>query len=163
MIMRFLTAIGLALLSPLPALANCIPPWKTHFACSIPEQDARAEFCRIADTDAYPDKKEGYYTYSVGTEPTELYFETDSIWFSTKDTNIDHPTDFTQSMGYVRDKWVYAFVITEDSREAIGVRDAEVRVYSSTDDYSSSTKDNEVIKLYCDASTILDDLSIIAP
>ena len=161
--MKVLTAIGLVLLSPLPALANCIPPWKTHFACSIPEQNARAEFCRIADTDAHPDKNEGYYTYSVGAEPTELYFETDSIWFSTKDTDINHPTDLTMAMGYARDKWVYAFTITEDSREASGVRDAEVRVYSSTDDFTSDTKDNEVTKLYCDASTILADLNSIAP
>ncbi|UXN75766.1 hypothetical protein N8D56_26350 (plasmid) [Devosia sp. A8/3-2] len=161
--MRIYISLALAALSPLPAMANCIPPWKTHFACSIPEQDARAEFCRIADTKANPNKKEGYYTYSVGTEPTELYFETDSIWFSTKDTDIDHPTDLTMSMGYARDNWIYAFVITEDSREADGVRDAEVRVYSSTDDFTSSTKDTEVVKLHCDSSTILADLDSIAP
>jgi len=64
---------------------------------------------------------------------------------------------------YARDKWVYAFVITEDSRENDGVRDAKARVYSSTDDYISSTKDTEVSKLYCDSSTNLADLDSIVP
>ena len=62
-----------------------------------------------------------------------------------------------------RDKWVYAFVIIEDSRESDGVRDAEGRVYSPTDGYTNSTKDTKVSKLYCDSSTNLADLDSIAP
>lgn len=84
MTMRF---AALLCLLPLPAAANCIPPWQTHFACDIPERNARAEFCRIAAPSAHPDKNEGYYTYAVAAEPAELYFETDEIWFSTRDTN----------------------------------------------------------------------------
>jgi hypothetical protein len=103
---------ALILLLPAPVMANCIPPWQTHFSCYIPERNAQAEFCRIADTDAHPGKKEGYYSYVVGAELAELYFETDRIGFSVKDTNIDHPTDMTMAMGYMRDDWVYAFVVT---------------------------------------------------
>lgn len=161
--MKIVIAFAFAALASSSAMANCVPPWQTHFACSIPAKNARAEFCRIRDTKAHPDKKEGYYSYSVGSKPTELYFETDSIWFSTKDTDIHHPTDLSMSMGYARDKWVYAFVITQDKREADGVRDAEVRVYSSTDEFSSSVKGNEVVKLYCDPATILADFDSIAP
>ena len=64
---------------------------------------------------------------------------------------------------YARDKWVYAFVITEDSRESDGVRDAEVHVYSPTDHYTNSTKDVKVSKLYFDTSANLADLDNIAP
>jgi hypothetical protein len=74
---------------------------------------------------------------------------------------LTHPQRF--AIRSARDNRVYAFVITQDSREADGVRDAEARVYSSTDDFTSSTKDTEVVKLYCDSSTILADLDSIAP
>ena len=154
---------ALLFLVPVPAAANCIPPWQTHFSCSIPERDAQVEFCRIADTDAHPGKKEGYYTYVVGTEPAELYFETDLIGFSVKDTNIDHPTDLTMAMGYLRGDWVYAFVITQDSRLDDRVRDAEVRVYKSFDEFSNDDKDVEEVRLYCDSQSIIANQWLIGP
>lgn len=162
--MRFRPAALLApLLLPLPAAANCIPPWETHFACDIPARDARAEFCRIADTEAHPGLKEGYYSYVTGTAPAELYFQTEEIWFSTKDYILDHPTDTTTAMGYRRGDYIYAFFLTEDTREADGIRDADVRVYTSPDDFSSSTPDTEILRLHCAPSTIRANLGLIAP
>ena len=155
--------LALTAFIPLPAMANCIPPWQTQFACNIPERNARAEFCRIADPKAHPDKKEAYYNYVIGTKPSELYFETNSTWFSTKDTNINHPIDMTMAMGYARGDYVYAFVVTEDKRNADGIRDAEVRVYSSTDKFTNDTKDNETAKLYCDPASIIADQDSIRP
>lgn len=144
-------------------MANCIPPWQTQFACHIPERDARAEFCRIAEPTKHPGLMEAYYTYAVGAKPTALYFETNATWFSTKDTNIDHPTDMTMAIGYARGSYVYAFIVTEDSRDTDRIRDAEVRVYNSIDAFTSSVKDTEVQRLYCDASTILADIPSIRP
>ncbi|HEY4200858.1 MAG TPA: hypothetical protein VGM83_09870 [Devosiaceae bacterium] len=146
---------------PFPALANCVPPWQTQFACNLPEQAARAEFCRLSDP--IPGVKEAYYSYAVEAEPAELYFQTDSTYFSTKDTEIDHPTDLTMAIGYARENYVYAFVVTEDEREADGIRDAEVRVYSSIDAFTNDTKDTEITKLYCDPASILADLDSIRP
>lgn len=155
-------ALLLALL-PLPASANCIPPWQLHFACEIPERDASVEFCRIADTAKHPGLKEGYYSYVTGTGPADLYFQTDEIWFSTKDTNINHPTDLTMAMGYKHGPWVYGFTITQDSRIGDRIRDAEVRVYRSTDDFSSDVKDVEATRLYCDPDSIRANQDLIAP
>jgi len=155
--------LALFIILPMPAMANCVPPWQTHFSCYIPEQNAHAEFCRIADTNLHPGKKEGYYSYVVGAEPAELYFETDTIGFSVKDTNIDHPTDLTMSMGYMRNDWVYAFVITEDERIGSDIRDAEVRVYSSSDDFFNDKKDVEQARLYCDSGSIIANQDMIAP
>ena len=155
--------LALTTFLPLPAMANCIPPWQTQFACNIPDRDARVEFCRIADPKAHPDKKEAYYNYVTGTKPSELYFETDSTWFSTKDTNIDHPTDMTMALGYARGEYVYAFVVTEDKRLGGAIRDAEVRVYSSTEKFTNDAKDNESARLYCDSKSIIADQDSIAP
>lgn len=155
--------LALFVLLPVPAMANCIPPWQTHFSCYIPDRNAQAEFCRIADTNAHPGKKEGYYSFVVGAEPAELYFETDMIGFSVKDTNIDHPTDLTMSMGYMRNDWVYAFVVTEDERLGGDIRDAEVRVYSSSDDFFSDEKDVEQVRLYCESGSIIANQDLIAP
>jgi hypothetical protein len=88
--MKIWLATVMVVLAPLPATANCIPPWQTQFACNIPDRNARAEFCRIDDTKANPGKKEAYYSYATGSGPTELYFETDNTLFSTKDTDINH-------------------------------------------------------------------------
>lgn len=146
-----------------PAMANCIPPWQTQFACAIPERNARAEFCRIPDPAQHPDKKEAYYTYAVGAAPAELYFETDSTWFSTKDTDIDHPTDLTMAIGYAHGAYIYAFSVTEDKREPDGIRDAEIRVYSSADAFTSEARNTEESRLYCDPASILADLPSIRP
>ncbi|NPD13727.1 hypothetical protein HOY34_00750 [Xinfangfangia sp. D13-10-4-6] len=154
---------ALLFLLPTAAAANCIPPWQVHFACDIPATNARAEFCRIADTAKHPGKKEAYYTYVVGDQPAELYFEASSVWFSVKDTNIDHPTDLTMAMGYPNGKWVYAFVVTEDKRLNGRIRDAEVRVYKSTDDFTSDQKDVEQLRLYCEPSSIIANQDMIAP
>ncbi len=153
----------LATLLSSPAWANCVPPWQTQFACNVPERNARAEFCRIAEPKQHPDKKEAYYNYTVGTQPAELYFETDSTWFSTKDTEVDHPTDLTMAVGYARGQYVYAFVVTEDKREDDGIRDAEIRVYNSTETFTNDVKDNHVTKLYCDPLSIVADLPSIRP
>lgn len=161
--MRVISVLAMATLMASPALANCIPPWQTQFACNIPERNARAEFCRIAEPGEHPGKKEAYYSYVVGTKPAELYFETDSTWFSTKDTNIDHPTDLTMALGYARGDYVYAFVVTEDKREDDGIRDAEVRVYSSTEAFTNEVKDNHVSRLYCDPASIVADVPSIRP
>lgn len=161
--MRARALLILAMLFSSPALANCVPPWQMQFACNVPERNARAEFCRITDPQQHPGKKEAYYNYTVGTQPAELYFETDSTWFSTKDTEADHPTDLTMAVGYARGQYVYAFVLTEDKREDDGIRDAEIRVYDSTDAFTSDVKDNHVTKLYCDPRSIVADLPSIRP
>ncbi|MCT7663164.1 hypothetical protein [Shinella kummerowiae] len=161
--MKGLVAFGLAALLSSPALANCVPPWQTQFACNIPERNARAEFCRIAAPVDHPSKKEAYYIYVVGTAPAELYFETDSLWFSTKDMLVDHPTDLTMAVGFARADYVYAFVVTEDKREHDGIRDGEVRVYESTDAFTNDVKGNQVNTLYCDPESIVADLPSIRP
>lgn len=161
--MPVLAAATLALFTALPAAANCTPPWQTLFACNIPERDARAEFCKIADTKAHPGMKEVYYNYVVGTKPSQLYFQAEGYIFSTKDTDVNHPTDLTMAIGFPNGKHVYAFSVTEDSRLAGGYRDAQVRVYSSIDAFTSSEKDTELIKLYCDSSSIIADRNEIRP
>jgi hypothetical protein len=161
--MKICFALTLAALIPLPAAANCIPPWQTQFACNIPERNARAEFCHLADPKANPDKKEAYYTYAAGTEKAELYFETDSTWFSTKDTNINHPTDLTMALGYARGDYVYAFVVTQDKDDSSVIKSGEIRVYPSTDAFTNETKDTEIAKLYCEWSSILADSDSIRP
>ncbi|MBS9719178.1 hypothetical protein JYU29_00585 [Tianweitania sp. BSSL-BM11] len=163
MIVMLLASALVVPLSTLEAAANCIPPWQTLFACNIPRQDARAEFCLIPDTDAHPGKKQGYYTYVVGTKPAELYFEADGYYFSTKDTLVDHPTDLTMAIGFKRGAYVYSFTITEDRQIDGRVRDGEVRVYSSLDAFTSSEKDTEVTRLYCDRASILADTDNIRP
>ncbi|WP_102960926.1 hypothetical protein [Mangrovicella endophytica] len=155
--------IAVVMLAPLPAAANCVPPWQTQFACEIPARNARAEFCRIMEPTAHPGLKEAYYTYAIGAGPTELYFETDQTYFSTKDTDIDHPTDMTMAVGYARGTYVYAFVTTEDSRDPDRIRDAEVRVYSTIDAFTNEDKDTEVLRLYCDAASIRANRDSIRP
>lgn len=153
----------LAMFLPLPGMANCIPPWQVQFACHIPARDARAEFCRLADPADHPGLKEAYYSYAAGTNPAELYFQTDSIWFSTKDTDIDHPFDLTMALGYARGDYIYAFVVTEDSRAPGGIREAEVRVYGSAESFTSETRHTELVRLHCDPATILADRDSIRP
>lgn len=46
--------VALAARVPLSAHADCVPPWRTQFACNIPERNARAEFCRIAEPNNHP-------------------------------------------------------------------------------------------------------------
>lgn len=143
--------------------ANFLPPWQTAFACQILERGAWAEFCRLADPKAHPGFKEAYYSYAVGTRPAEFYFETDDIHFSTKDTEIDHPTDVAMAIDYVRGTYVYAYAVVQDVRTSTGVRDAEVRVYSSIDDFSNDVKDTQIDRLYCDSATILVDEEDLRP
>ena len=92
----------MAALIPLPAAANCIPPWQTQFACNIPERNVRVEFCHLADPKANPDKKEANYTYAAGTEKTEINFENESTRKSTKETNINHSTELHMALGNAR-------------------------------------------------------------
>lgn len=158
-----LMAAGPVILAPSSASANCIPPWQVLFACNIPQRDARAEFCLIPNTDAHPGKKQGYYTYVTGTKPAELYFEADGYYFSTKDTEVDHPTDLTMAVGFKRGDYVYSFTITEDERQPDGIRDGEVRVYSSLDAFTNDKKDTEVTKLYCDPASIIANRNEIRP
>lgn len=161
--MRFYRLIILAAFFPLPAAANCMPPWQTLFACNIPERNARAEFCQIGDGAAHSGKKSAYYTYAVGPKPVELYFETDSYSFSTKDTDVDHPTDLTMGIGFVNKNYVYAFFVTEDKRLGGRIREANVRVYSSEASFSSEKKNTELQRLQCDPASILADQENIRP
>lgn len=161
--MKICLATVMVVFASLPATANCIPPWQTQFACNIPDRNARAEFCRIDDTKANPGKKEAYYSYATGSGPTELYFETDNTLFSTKDTDINHPTDMTMAIGYARGDYVYAFVVTEDNRIPDRIRDAEVRVYKTIDAFSNDKKDTEIMRLYCASASILADRDSIRP
>jgi len=154
---------ALLMFLPFPAAANCIPPWQTHFACNITDKNARAEFCRIADTSGNPGKPEAYYTYTVGTEPVELYFESDNIWFSTKDFILEHQYDTSSGMGYVHGKMVYSFFVTQDERLNNRVREADVRVYRSIDDFTNRDRDLEVARLSCDPGSIVANTDMIAP
>lgn len=154
---------ALLIMLPFPAVANCIPPWQTHFACDIPEKNARAEFCRIADPAAHPGKSQAYYTYAVGTAPAELYFESDSVVFSTKDFILEHQSDTSSGMGYLYGKMVYSFFVTQDERLNNRVREAEVRVYNSADDFTSRDRNLEVARLSCDPDSIVANIGLIAP
>ena len=159
---RSLAAL-LTLLLPMAASANCISPWVTHFACEIEGKNSRAEFCRLRDTKQYPDKKEGYYTYADASGKTKLYFETDSIWFSTKDTNVDHPRDLAMAMGYKLKNYIYSFTVITDKDNTNIIRDAEVRVYKSTDDFTDTSHGKELNRLYCKPSSIIAEPDLIAP
>lgn len=53
-IMKACWPVALAARVPLSAHADCVPPWRTQFACNIPERNARAEFCRIAEPNNHP-------------------------------------------------------------------------------------------------------------
>jgi hypothetical protein len=66
-------------------------------------------------------------------------------------------------MGYMRNDWVYAFVVTEDERIGGDIRDGEVRVYSSSDDFFNDEKDVEQVRLYCESGSIIANQDMIAP
>lgn len=146
-----------------PVLANCLPPYQTQFACQIPERNARAEFCRLSDPAKHPKLKEGYYSYAVGAGPAELHFETNSIWFSTKDTDVDDPLGLTMAVGFALRSHVYAFVVIEDRADPDRIRAADVRVYSSIDAFTNDTKGTEIARLACEPSTIIADTASIRP
>lgn len=146
-----------------PVVANRLPPYQTLFACQIPERNARAEFCRLPDPGKHPKLKEGHYSYAVGARPAELHFETNSIWFSTKDTDVDDPLGLTTAMGFALRSYVYAFVVTEDRADSDRILAADVRVYSSTDAFTNDTKGNEIARLACEPSTIIADTASIRP
>lgn len=161
--MRGIILFFLFVLLPVPAAASCSSPWETHFACDIEHKHARAEFCRIADTEAHPSKKEAYYSYVIGDEPAELYFETDKVLFSTKDFILEHQSDTSSGMGYQLGKIVYSFFVTQDERLGNRVREAEVRVYKSADDFFSRDKNVEIARLTCDPASIVANTALIAP
>lgn len=156
---------ALTALFPLSAAANCIPPWQTLFACNIPEKNARAEFCQISDGDstARQGRKSAYYTYAVGSNVAELYFETDGYSFSTKDTEVDHPTDLTMGIGFTNKNYVYAFFVTEDKRLDGRIRDADIRVYTSENAFSSQERNTERLRLQCDPASIIANQDNIRP
>jgi hypothetical protein len=160
--MRFPIALAMALF-PTLAAANCLPPWQTHFACDLPERNARAEFCRIAKPQQHPGVPEHYYSFVRGTQPAELYFQTDSYWFTTKDVDVNHPSSFRVGVGYARGNTVYAFFVNQRHSDQRIVGDAEVRVYESTDAFSSSTRDNEQLRLRCAPGSVVADTAAIAP
>ncbi|WP_313615744.1 hypothetical protein [Agrobacterium sp.] len=150
-------------LFPLTASANCIPPWQTLFACNIRGSEARAEFCEITDQESHKSLKSHYYTYAIGTKPAELYFEADGYYFSTKDTNPDHPTDLRMGVGLANKNYVYSFFVTEDKSSDGPVRDAEIRVYKSIDAFSNHTKDNEQARLQCEPGSVIANKDNIRP
>lgn len=145
---------------PLPALGNCIPPWKTFFACNIAGTNARAEFCKIDDKANHPARKEGYYTFARGAKPAELHFETDAIVESFKENEFS-PTKAISAFGYVRGAYVYSFFATEDRRG--GFPHAEIRVYKSLETFMSKAKNNETERLVCDPTTIVTLPSFLGP
>ncbi|WP_338661256.1 hypothetical protein VQH23_13515 [Pararoseomonas sp. SCSIO 73927] len=160
--MKLLAALAIALM-PTMALANCLPPWQTQFACNIPERNARVEFCRIADARLRAGRAEVYYTFVTGTQPAELYFEADHYIFSTKQMGADRPSEITSGIGYPRGNYVYSFFITDDRRRPGNVRGAEVRAYSSIEAFTNSKRGNEIVRLRCDPSSIVADMGSIAP
>ena len=160
--MRFPLALAM-LLCPALASANCLPPWQTHFACDLPERNARAEFCRIANPDQHPGLREHSYSFVRGTAPAELYFQTDSYLFSTKDMDADHPTFFRVGVGYARGNTVYAFFVNQRHSDQRIVGEAEVRVYESIDAFSSLTRHTEQLSLRCAPGSVVADTAAIAP
>ena len=160
--LRFPLAFAM-LLCPALASANCLPPWQTHFACDLPERNARAEFCRIAEPARHPGQPEHYYSFVRGTQPAELYFQTDSYRFTTKDMDPDHPHHFRVGVGYARGNTVYAFFVNQRRSDQRIVGDAEVRVYESTEAFSSLTRHNEQLSLRCAPGSVVADTAAIAP
>lgn len=135
----------------MPAAADCMSPWKTFFSCNIEKSDAHAEFCKLDDPGAYPALKEGYYTYTQGTGPAELRFETDNVLESFKE-NAFSPTQAVAAFGYVRGTYVYAFFATEDRKG--GFPHAEIRVYNTVGKFMDKTKGNESERLVCSPDSI---------
>jgi hypothetical protein len=146
-----LSLIAAAALASAPAAADCVSPWKTFFSCNIAKSDARAEFCKLDDPDAYPALKEGYYTYTRSTGPADLRFETDNIKESFKE-NAFNPTQAVAAFGYVRGTYVYAFFATEDRKG--GFPHAEIRVYNTVEKFMDKARRNESERLVCDPDSI---------
>jgi hypothetical protein len=67
------------------------------------------------------------------------------------------------AVGYARGAYVYAFVITQDKRLDDRIREADIRVYNSTDAFTNAVKGNEVLRLSCDPASIIADLPSIRP
>lgn len=103
------------------ALANCVPPASTYFACTLRDGQKRVEFCQGPVTDgSSPD----YYSYNFadGSAVSELYFTTDAPWISTKyfRGRGDNGTE-TLGMALEHEGHCYAFYITG----IFGKRDGE--------------------------------------
>ncbi|WP_338665920.1 hypothetical protein VQH23_12215 [Pararoseomonas sp. SCSIO 73927] len=160
--MKMPAALAMTMLPSL-AMANCIPPWQTQFACNIPERNARVEFCRIAEPQRHPRRQEVYYTFVTGIGPAELHFEADGYIFSTKEVDTTRPSEITSGIGYPRGEYVYAFFVTEHSSRPGSVSNAEVRVYNSIDAFTNSKRDNEIARFRCQPSSVIADVANIRP
>lgn len=160
MIRQFTFTIMAVLTQPMLAMANCIPPWQTLFACEIEGSEARAEFCQISEPQKHPTQSEGYYTFAHGPEMAELYFETNEVVASNKDAAHRQVSHFNPAIGFVRGGYVYAFFANGISDP--GVEPVEIRVYDAVEKFMNDEPGNELERLVCDpASVVIDPLVVI--
>lgn len=154
-------AVALALLSlaPAPALANCAPPWRMVFACDILNDPHRVELCQ----EVRPDGSAGgmSYNYAAGTALSELYFETDAAWFSTKyyGDRPDHAN--TLGLGLKHGRHVYAVYVTGIHQAEAS--SAQLHVFDNMSAFDSDVTETEALRLYCDPATVRVDADILAP
>ena len=149
-----------ALCQPALAMANCIPPWQTLFACVIAGTDARAEFCQISEPEEHLTLSEGYYSFARGSAMAELYFETDELLASDKGAVETRMSHFNPAIGFVRGGYAYAFF--PNGTGDPGVEPVEIRVYDTVEKFMNDEPGNEIQRLVCDpASVVIDPLAVI--
>lgn len=143
------------------ALANCVPPAATMFACTLRDSERRVEFCQgPAPQDGVPD----FYSYNFadGAAPSELYFTTDAPWFSMKYyRGTQNFAGETLGMALENDGYFYAFYIAG----ALGapIRSAQLHVFDSQEAFQSEAGETEMQRFYCKPETVLVDWTFIGP
>lgn len=158
----FFVCLGL----PLPVFANCTPPYHTLFACHIPERDAHAEFCVLADKTAHPDLAEGYYSYAVEAREAELYFETSNfrnksyVFRAASAQPGNPPGRVTRTVGYIHDAYVYSFRLTISSGDR-RPSDPKIMVHPSVQAFSEDRTNGWLDMLACAPETVVADLDMI--
>lgn len=143
------------------ALANCVPPASTYFACTLRDGQKRVEFCQGPVTDgSSPD----YYSYNFadGSAVSELYFTTDAPWISTKyfRGRQDNGSE-TLGMALEHEGYFYAFYITGIFGSPI--RLAQLHVFDSQEAFQSDAGETEILRYYCRAETVLIDWTFVGP
>lgn len=118
------------------AMAICVPPYKTMFACDIYKSERRVEICQEtpAEEGGVPDHYS--YNFASGAEMSELYFVTDDVRFSTKFYDPDRQDgENTLGVGLVRRNYIYTFYIT--GLYESHVKAAQIHVFDSLTAYES--------------------------
>lgn len=133
------------------AMANCVPPYSTMFACDLMDDGGRVEFCeRIPDGGGFPDRFS--YNFVRAHFRSELYFEAEDNYGSAKYYRTDDRPIQTVGTGLLHGEYVYSVFLTGPMNEHPDV--AQIHVYKTLKDFQDN-KESDIERLYCDESSII--------